>query len=50
MALEDETSASHPRWAAALLAPAVGYMPTRKTADNELTARSLHALAKTRVL
>ena len=50
VALEDETAPSHPRWASRLLAPAVGYMPTRKTTDNELTARSLHALAKARGL
>ena len=29
-----------------VLAPAVGYMPTRETGDNELTARSLRALEK----
>ncbi len=50
VALEDETSPSHPRWTSRLLAPAVGYMPTRKTGDNELTALSVHALEKARIL
>ncbi len=49
VALEDESAPTHPRWIPYLLAPAVGYMPTRETADNELTARSRHALAKARV-
>ncbi len=50
VALEDETAPSDPRWASRLLAPALGYMPTRATRDHELTARSLHALGKARVL
>ena len=50
VALEDETSASDPRWTSRLLAPAAGYLPTRKAEDNRLTARSLHALRRARVL
>ncbi|MEM7350602.1 MAG: hypothetical protein AAF657_07335 [Acidobacteriota bacterium] len=44
VALVDETAPAHPRWTARLLAPAVGYMPTHRTRDNELTESSLHAL------
>ncbi len=50
VALEDETAPADPRWTSRLLAPAAGYMPARKTRDNQLTDRSLAALAKAGVV